>query len=306
MVQHFSGLAIIPRWVNMKTKKFPLNAEHAFLQVELHIRSLQCLLEFLQVFHVLVARIQLQDYVIYVNLHVPVDHPFKDLVHQPLVSGPNILEAKRHNLVVVVCSVHHTSGLLLISWMHAYLVVAKVCIQEAMDIMASCPILQPVDAGERVRVLRARLVEVGVVNTHPPLVVSLGDHDYIGQPGSVVGLSYKADRQKLMSLLPRCKPLLLPKLALFLSHWSHLLVNRKLVSENIQAHPRHIRCCPGKKIYILHQCLVDHLCLCCRYLCFHTGGVILVEQRYSTYGDGKAGRTCPHDPPSAGKNRRVG
>ena len=78
--------------------------------------------------------------------------------------------------------------------MHAYLFVAKICVQETKNFVANCTIYQLIDDRKWIWVIWAHLVEIGVVYTHSPLAVNLGDHDYIGQLGSIVGFSYKIDR----------------------------------------------------------------------------------------------------------------
>ena len=89
--------------------------------------------------------------------------------------------------------VRHEDDFLLIPRMYAYLVVAKVRVQEVEDFVADCTIYHSVDIKEGVRVFWTHLVKICVVYTHPPLVIILSDDDYIGQQIGVSGLPYEPD-----------------------------------------------------------------------------------------------------------------
>ena len=122
--------------------------------------------------------------IIHVNLHVRTDNPLEDLVHKPLVGRSNILQIERHYLIVIVRIVRHEGGFLSVLWVHAYLVVVKVRVQEIENFVGGCTIHQSVDIGSEYESLGHALLRF-IVHTHPPLVVSLGVHDYIGQPSGV-------------------------------------------------------------------------------------------------------------------------
>jgi len=57
----------------------------------------------------------------------------ENLVHQPLVSGANILEAKGHDLITVAGELDHKGSLVLVSRVHTNLVVPRERIQEAQQ-----------------------------------------------------------------------------------------------------------------------------------------------------------------------------
>jgi len=75
---------------------------------------------------------------------------------------------------------------------HAYVVVAKVKVQEAQDLMNGCFVHQPIDVRKWVRVLWVGPIEIHIVNTYPPFTIRFGDHDYIGQQSDIPGFSIKA------------------------------------------------------------------------------------------------------------------
>jgi len=77
----------------------------------------------------LVERVGLHDNVVHVRFHTSVDKPLKDFVHEALVGRPSVLEAKRHDLIVVIGIKRHEGHFLLVLGVH--LVIARIIIQEA-------------------------------------------------------------------------------------------------------------------------------------------------------------------------------
>src|SRR5664279_2365049 len=60
--------------------------------------------------------------------------------------------------------------------------ISRICIQETQKFAASCGMNDLVNARQSKRVLGASLIQVGVVNTHPPSSVFLQHKNWIGQP----------------------------------------------------------------------------------------------------------------------------
>jgi hypothetical protein len=93
-------------------------------------------------------------------------------------------------------------------------------------------------------VLGIGLIEVGVVDAHPKLPVSLGDDDWIGQPYWVMDLFDEASVQQLPDLL-RDEVLPLNGLSLrLLTHRFGVRVDLQMVLDHLPGDPRHLRRCP--------------------------------------------------------------
>jgi len=75
-----------------------------------------------------VERVRLYDDVVHIYLYTPTDQILKDLVHKPLVGRSSVIQAERHDLVVVVGVNRHERCLLFVPRVHAYLVVARVSV----------------------------------------------------------------------------------------------------------------------------------------------------------------------------------
>src|SRR5664279_99710 len=60
--------------------------------------------------------------------------------------------------------------------------ISRICIQQTQELAASCRIDDLVNARQSERVLGASLVQVSVINAHPPSSVLLQHKDWIGQP----------------------------------------------------------------------------------------------------------------------------
>ena len=63
--------------------------------------------------------------------------------------------------------------------MHAYLVIARVSVQEAQNFVSSRPIYQAVNVWKGIGILRTCTVDVSVVDAHPLVAIRLGEHDDI-------------------------------------------------------------------------------------------------------------------------------
>ena len=63
---------------------------------------------------------------------------------------------------------------------HAYLVVSKICIHEARELVFDNGVHKLVNPWEREGILWACLVDVCIVNTNPPFSILFLHHDYIG------------------------------------------------------------------------------------------------------------------------------
>jgi hypothetical protein len=99
-------------------------------------------------------------------------------------------------------------------------------------------------------VLGTCLIEVGVVDAHPKLPISLGNDDWIGQPYSVMDLFDEASVQQLPDLLTdEILPLdgLSPRL---LTHRFGVRVDLQMVLDHLTGDPRHLRRFPCEYVGI--------------------------------------------------------
>ena len=72
---------------------------------------------------------------------------------------------------------------------HFDLVIARESVHEAQDLVPHSRVYQSIYLWEWIAVLRASLVEVREVYTHPPFTIGLFNHDHVCQPVGVVYFS---------------------------------------------------------------------------------------------------------------------
>ena len=126
--------------------------------MEPHVCTPESFEDLFKVFDVLLARVELHYDVVHVHLHTSADKTLEDLIHEPLVGRFSVLQTEQHHLIVVVSAVRHEGRLLLVPWVHTYLVVARVSVQETKDLVVGRAIYKSVDVREWIRILRASLV----------------------------------------------------------------------------------------------------------------------------------------------------
>lgn len=83
-------------------------------------------------------------------------------------------------------------------WVHLDLIVTWVLVEETKNFVSIGAIDKPVDVTERVSVLRASFVKVGVVNTHSPLFIGFLDHHNIWQPCWIRDFSNEASTDQFL------------------------------------------------------------------------------------------------------------
>lgn len=72
---------------------------------------------------------------IYVRLHIPPKLIFEHLIHQPLISGTSIFQAKRYDLIAIGPLMRHKRGLLLILLYHPDLMIPREGVHEAQQLV---------------------------------------------------------------------------------------------------------------------------------------------------------------------------
>jgi hypothetical protein len=88
-----------------------------------------------------------------------------------------------------------------IIYSHFHLMKTRIGIYEEQQITPGGGVYNLIYSGKWIRVFWTCLIEVGVVDAHPKLPVSLGDNDRIGQPHWMVDLLDETSLQQLADLL---------------------------------------------------------------------------------------------------------
>jgi hypothetical protein len=112
-----------------------------------------------------------------------------------LVGGAGVLQPEGHGLVAVRAKRGDECGLLLVFFLDRDLVVPGVAVEEE-QVAARRGVDDLIDPRQPEVVLGAVLVDVGVVDAHPPLVrVLLVDEDRVGEPLRMEDFSDEASRE---------------------------------------------------------------------------------------------------------------
>jgi hypothetical protein len=105
------------------------------------------------------------------------------LLDNSLIGSAGILKPEQHCRVVVGAEQGDERGLLLVFFLDCNLVVPGVAAEEAEQVAARRGVDDLIYPRQPEGVLGEVLVEVGVVDAHPPLVcVLLADEDGVGKP----------------------------------------------------------------------------------------------------------------------------
>ena len=97
----------------------------------------------------------------------------KIFFHQPLIRSTNILESKRHGSIVVYSMWHHEGCFLFIWLEHRDLVVLGECVYKGEHPMSGSEVNYLINLGQRKTILRASVVQIGVINTDSPFFTFL-------------------------------------------------------------------------------------------------------------------------------------
>ena len=108
------------------------------------------------------------QYVVDVDFHRDSQQLREDLVHQPLICRPNILQTEGYDFVVVKFAIGNECSVFLVSMKYRDLVVPQICVHEAEKFMARSCVNHLVNLGHREAVFRTGIVEVGEVHAVSP------------------------------------------------------------------------------------------------------------------------------------------
>jgi hypothetical protein len=138
----------------------------------------------------------LDDHVIHVGFDVLIELSLETGLDSSLVGSAGVLQPERHGRVAVGAKRGDECGLLLVFFLDSNLVVPRVAVEEAEQIAACRGVDDLIYLRQPEGVLGAVLVEVSVVDTHPPLVrVLLPDEDGVGESLKMEDFSDEAGRE---------------------------------------------------------------------------------------------------------------
>jgi hypothetical protein len=125
----------------------------------------------------------LDDHAINIGFDVLVELSLETGLDSSLVSSAGVLQPERHGLVAVRAKRGDEHGLLLVFFFDSDLVIPRVVVEEEEQVAARRGVDDLVYLRQPEEVLGVVLVEVGVVDAHPPLIrVLLADEDGVGEP----------------------------------------------------------------------------------------------------------------------------
>ena len=165
------------------------HSEGALLRVEFHLVLTEELKCFFKVAEVVPLVEAFNEHVVNIHRHCLRDQRSEDEIDQPLKSCPGVLESERHHLVAVDGAISDEHCLVFIWWVHANLIVARIRIHEAQEVVACCGFHQLVDSWQRVVILRASCIEIGEINADSPFSILLLHQYWVSQPLRVVAFS---------------------------------------------------------------------------------------------------------------------
>jgi hypothetical protein len=158
-------------------------AEDALVRVELPLVLPQRCESLFKIDDECVGVSGLGDHVVNISLDIFVELFLETLLDSSLVGSVGVLQPERHCRVAVGAKQGDECGLLLVFFLDSDLVVPGVAVEEAEQVAARRGVDDLINPRQPEGVLGAVLVEVGVVDAHPPLVrVLLADDDGVGEP----------------------------------------------------------------------------------------------------------------------------
>jgi hypothetical protein len=138
----------------------------------------------------------LDDHVIHIGFDVLVELFLETGLDSSLVRSADVLQPERNCRVAVGTKRGDERGLLLVFFLDSDLVVPEVAVEEAEQVAARRGVDDLIYPRQPEGVLGAVLVEVGVVDAHPPLVgVLLADEDGVGELLRMEDFSDEAGRE---------------------------------------------------------------------------------------------------------------
>ena len=122
------------------------------------------------------------------------------LVDEPLVGSTSVLEPEGFDFVTKNAPLDDEGNLLLVFWVHEYLVIDREGIHEAKKLMTNNGVKYHIDVRKWEGILGKSLVEVVEIDAYSPLIVLLLYYDNIGKPFGVLDLTDGKDVDQLLNL----------------------------------------------------------------------------------------------------------
>ena len=117
--------------------------------------------------------------IVNIYLYCAADQRFEDLCHQSLISGANIFESKWHDFIAIETMWRYEGCFFFISRGHGDLVVSREGVQEREHPLPSSGVHDLIYSRQRETVFQTCIIEVGIVDAHPPFAFFFGYHYYI-------------------------------------------------------------------------------------------------------------------------------
>jgi hypothetical protein len=138
----------------------------------------------------------LDDHVIHVSFDILVELPLEAGLDSSLVGSSGVLQPEGHGHVAVRAKRCDERGLFLVFFLDSDLVVSGVAVEEAEQVAACRGVDDLINPWQPEEVLGAVLVEVDLVDAHPPIVrVLLADEDGVSEPLRMEDFSDEASRE---------------------------------------------------------------------------------------------------------------
>ena len=191
--------------------------------------------------------------IVNIYLYCAADRRFEDLRHQSLISGASVFESEWHDFVAIEVMRCYEGCFFFVSRRHGDLVVFGEGVQEGEHPLPSSGVHNLIHPWQREIVFWACIIEVGVVDAHPPFAFFFGYHHYICQPVRVIHFSDESDFQQLVYLIPDNFLPVQVKTSTPLPDGSGCWQDVKLMRGNGGMNSLHIRMCPCEDVMVLSE-----------------------------------------------------
>ena len=141
------------------------------------------------------------QYIVHIGFHIPSELVCKNFIYQSLVGGSSIFQTKGYNFVTIDGSVGNKSRFLFIFLGHSDLIISGESIHERHQRETRSGIHQQVNVWERIVVLWASFVQVGIINIDSPFPIGFFDKYNIREPFGVFDFAYESDLKEFSNFL---------------------------------------------------------------------------------------------------------
>ena len=157
----------------MNLRNFPEATPNAHLSGFNFMQNILSMLNILAKCDVVGGDLDLDDHVVYIDLHCLADLFFEHHVDKRLVGRASVLKSKSHHFVAIQVAIYHERGVFSIWDIHGDLVVPRISIYEAEQLMSRGRVHELINSQKWEVVLWASFVEFGEVYIGPSLAIGL-------------------------------------------------------------------------------------------------------------------------------------